>query len=113
MNDEKATRENWLLKAGNLKIGETLFLYPCGDLTQTAAFAALEAQYGPNLYDTWQHGQALRILRGKSYREGQLYRLGTRALTPDETSVLSENELAVFRERRRQALHLWIEGGKP
>lgn len=69
-----STRERWLQDAATLNHGELLYLHPRGDLTQDGALAALDAQYGNLLYDAWQHGEALRISRGKRFTYGALNR---------------------------------------
>ncbi len=60
------TRDNWLLEAGKLSAGDRLYMNPRGDLTQAMALEALEAQYGLGEFDTWDHGQSLRIMRGST-----------------------------------------------
>jgi hypothetical protein len=70
MATESANTSNWLIKAGELADEAVLYIYPCSPLTQETAQAALEAQYGAGVYDAWQHGQALRVIRGGIYRNG-------------------------------------------
>ncbi len=55
--------QNWLAAAGSLGPGAVLRVHPRGGLTQGEALWALEAQYGPGLYDAAQHGEALRVIR--------------------------------------------------
>lgn len=68
------TRENWMLDAGKLDDKEVLFLYPCGDLDQAKALAALDAQYGKGSFDAWQHGSALRVARRAFHHHGEAYK---------------------------------------
>jgi hypothetical protein len=71
---KRTTRETWLLDAAALDDSEVLYLYPRGDLDQSAALAALDAQYGRGSFDTWQHGNALRVARRAFSHHGEVYR---------------------------------------
>ncbi len=52
-----STRENWLLDAAKLQPGDTITLYPAGDLSARDAQAAIRAQYGADtLIRCWVHG---------------------------------------------------------
>lgn len=68
-----STRENWLLDAPKLDDRETLFIQQRGDLTQAAALAALDVQYGKGAFDAWQHGPALRVSRKSFGFHGATY----------------------------------------
>lgn len=74
MSTENTTRDTWLIDAGKLTDEGVLYLYPCKDLTQAMALAALDAQYGLGKFDTWQHGQSLRIARRPFRHHGETYK---------------------------------------
>lgn len=57
------TRDNWLIKAGDLAVGQYLKLYPLGNLTYDSALAAVEAAYGKNSFWVGIHGNSLSIGR--------------------------------------------------
>jgi hypothetical protein len=54
---------DWLIRAGRMELGDSLSVYPRGDLDWPTARAALDAQYGKGEFTAWTHGNALHVKR--------------------------------------------------
>lgn len=99
----RTTRQDWLIDAGKLEDKEVLYLYPRGDLDQSAALNALDAKYGKGQFDAWQHGSALRVARHAFSHHGEAYKRFSRAneyFWEARKNDLSKDEI----DRRREAV---------
>jgi hypothetical protein len=108
----RITRDNWLIEAGKMETGQTLYMYPRGDLTQTVALAALDVQYGKHIYDVWTHGESLRVVKNERYRWGEVAarkREAYEAVSEARKRGASEDEIEALKAKRD--LLLQIERG--
>ena len=116
---KQTTRANWLLDAATLEESEVLYLYPRGDLDQSGALAALDAQYGKGAFDAWHHGNALRVSRRAFSHHGEAYRRFSEAnerFWAARTKGLPKEQIDQWREAVKEPREIWErlrKGGAP
>jgi len=66
----ECSRHDWLPQAAQLALthqvkmwGDLLVIHDRQDLTAEMAQAALDAQYGPGVFQAWVHGRIMRVRR--------------------------------------------------